>query len=196
MVFKLWITRIEFNTKKEWTTESHNDTDEISMYFSKWNKSVHKCFYCIIPFIVVQLLSCVLLFQPHELQHTRFPCPSLSPSVLKLLFTESLMPSNHLVLCCPLFLLPSTWTSIRVFPKELALHIRWPKYWSFSFSISPYNEYSGLISWLAGPPCCPKDSQKSSLAAQSESINSLALSLLYSPALTSIHDHWKNHSLD
>ena len=60
---------------------------------------------------------------------------------------ESVMPSNHLILCCPLFLLPSTFPSIRVFSNESALHIRWPKYWSFSFNISPANEYSGLISF-------------------------------------------------
>ena len=69
-----------------------------------------------------------------------------SQSLLKLLSTESVMPSNHLILCCPL-LLPSIFPSIRVFSNELVLHIRWPKYWSFSFSISPSNEYSGLISF-------------------------------------------------
>ena len=65
----------------------------------------------------------------------------------KLRSIESVMPSNHLILCHPLILLPSIFPSIRVFPKELVLHIRWPKYWSFSFSISPSNEYSGLISF-------------------------------------------------
>ena len=67
-------------------------------------------------------------------------------SLLKLMFIESVMPSNHLILCCPLFLLPSIFPSIRVFSNELILHIRWPNYWSFSFSISPSNDYSGLIS--------------------------------------------------
>ena len=80
-----------------------------------------------------------------RLQHARLPCPSLFPSLLKLIFTESVMPSNHLILCCPLFLLPSIFPSIRVFSNELALHIRWPKY--CSFSISPSSEYSGLISF-------------------------------------------------
>ena len=74
-------------------------------------------------------------------------CFSSSPSLLKLMFIESVMPSNHLILCHLLFLLPSIFPSIRVFPKELAVRIRWPKYWSFSFSISPSNEYSGLISF-------------------------------------------------
>ena len=68
-------------------------------------------------------------------------------SSLKLMFIESVMPSNHLILCCPLLLLPSIFPSIRVFSKELVLHIRWPKYWNFSFSINTSNEYSGLISF-------------------------------------------------
>ena len=68
-------------------------------------------------------------------------------SLLKLMSTELVMPSNHLILCCLLLLLPSIFPSIRVFSKELALHARWPKYWSFSFSVSPSNEYSGLISF-------------------------------------------------
>ena len=79
---------------------------------------------------------------PHGLQHAELP----SWSLLKLMFIESVMPSNHLILCRPL-LLPSVIPSIRVFSNELALCIRWPQYWSFSFSISPSNEYSGLISF-------------------------------------------------
>ena len=70
-----------------------------------------------------------------------------SQSLLKLMFIESVMPSNHLILCCPLLLLPSLFPIIRVFSNESVLHLRWPKYWSFSFSISPSNEYSGLISF-------------------------------------------------
>ena len=72
---------------------------------------------------------------------------TISASLLKLRYIESVMPFNHFILCHPLFLLPSIFPSIRVFPIELALHIRWPKYWSFSFSISPSNEHSGLISF-------------------------------------------------
>ena len=72
---------------------------------------------------------------------------TISQSLLKLMSIESVMPSNHLILCCPLSLLPSTFLIIRVVSNELALHIRWPKYWCFSFSISPFNEYSGLISF-------------------------------------------------
>ena len=83
--------------------------------------------------------------QPHELQHARPPCPSPTPRVYsKLMSIESVMSSNHLILCCPLLLLPSIYPSIKVFSNESVLRIRWPN-WSFSFSISPSNEYSGLV---------------------------------------------------
>ena len=81
-------------------------------------------------------------------------------------------------------------------PGLLALHIRWLKYWSFSFSINPSYEYSGLSDRLVGSPCSPRDSQESSPAPQFKSINFSAFSFLHSPTLISIHDHWKNHSLD
>ena len=90
--------------------------------------------------------------QPHRLQQARPPCPSPTASLLKFMSIESVMPSNHLILCRPLLLLPSIFPIIRVFSNESALRIRWPKYWSFSFNISPSNEYPGLISlrmdWL------------------------------------------------
>ena len=113
---------------------------------------------------------------------------------------ESVMPSNHLILCRPLLLLPSILPSIRVFSNASALHIRWPKYWSFSFNISPSNEHPGLISfrmeWL--DLLTVQGTLKSLLQHHSSkaSINSSAVSFLYSPTLTSIYDHWKNHSLD
>ena len=121
-----------------------------------------------------------------------------SRSLLKLMSIESVRPSNHLILCCPLLLLPSIFPSIKVFSNESALHIRWPKYWSFSFNISPYNEHPDWspLGWLVGSPCSPGDSQESSPTPQFKSFNSLGLSLLYGPALISIHDHWKNHSLN
>ena len=90
---------------------------------------------------------------PHELQHTRPPCPTPTPGVYsKLMSIESVMPSSHLILCRPLLLLPPIPPTIRVFSNESTLPMRWPKYWSFSFSISPSNEHPGLISsrmdWL------------------------------------------------
>ena len=90
---------------------------------------------------------CLTLCDPMNCRMPCFLSFTISWSLPKLMSIESLMPSNHFILCHPLLLLPSIFTSIRVFPSELALHIRWPKYWSFSFSISPSNEYSGLISF-------------------------------------------------
>ena len=91
---------------------------------------------------------------------------SMSWSLLRFMSIESLMLSNHLILHCPLFLLPSIFPNIRAFSNELALYISWPKCWNFSFSISPSNEYSELISfsedWLVLSPCYPRDSQESS----------------------------------
>ena len=121
-----------------------------------------------------------------------------SQSLLKLMSIEWVMPSNHLTLCRPLLLPPSIFPSIRVFSNESDRCIRWPKYGSFSFNISPSNEYSGLISfridWFHLLPV--QGTLKSSPTPEFKSINSLALSFLYSPTLTSIHDYWKNHSLD
>ena len=108
-----------------------------------------------LPYTSVQSHSCVQLFEtPWTAVNQASLSITNSQSLLKLMVMESVMPSNHLILCCPL-LLPSIFLSIRVFSNELILHIRWPKYWSFSFSISLSNEYSGLISfrmdWLDLP---------------------------------------------
>ena len=116
--------------------------------------------------------------------------------LLKLMSIELVMPCNHLILCGPLLLLPSISPSFKVFSNESVPHIRWPKYWSFSFSISPSNEYSGLISfrdWLFWSPHSPRDSQQSSPTSQFKSISSSAFSFLCSPTLSSTHDYWKNH---
>ena len=117
-----------------------------------------------------------------------------SQSLLKLMSIELVMLSNHLIVCRPFLLLPSVFPSIRIFCNDLVLLIRWPKYWSFS--ISPSNEYSGLISlridWL--DLLAVQDSQESSPTPQFKSINSSALSFLHTPTLTSIRDYWKNHS--
>ena len=106
------------------------------------------------------------------------------------------MPSSHLILCRPFLLLPSIFPSVRVFSKESVLHIRWPKYWSFSFSISPSNEYSGLFSfridWLG--LLAVQGILKSLQHHMFKSTNSSALSFFSSPTLISIQDYWKNHS--
>ena len=110
------------------------------------------------------------------------PLSTISWSLLRFMFIESVMPSNHLILCRPFLLLPSIFSSIRDFSSELALPIRWPNYWSFSFSISPSSEYSRLISfridWFDLFPCSPRDSQESFSAPQFKSINSFAFSRL------------------
>ena len=144
-------------------------------------------------FSSVQLLSHVQLFVTTWTAARQASLPIInSQSLLKLMFIESVMPSNHLILCRPLLFLPSIFPSIRVFSSESVLRVRWPKYWSFSFNISPFNEHPGLV----GSPRCPRGSQESSPTSQFKSINSSGLSFLYSPTLTSIHDHRKNHSLD
>jgi len=149
-------------------------------------------------YIVIQFSRSVVSnsLQPHGCQASLSIANSWS--LPKLMSIELVMPSNYLILCHPLLLLPSIFPNIRVFSNESALCIRWPKYWSFSFNISPSNEHLGLISfrmdWL--DLCSPRDSQESSPTPQLKSINSSALSLFYSPTLTSIHDHWKNHILD
>ena len=91
--------------------------------------------------------SCPTLCNPTDCSMPGFLSITNSRSLLKLMSIESVMPSNHLILCCPLLLLPSIFSSIRVFSDDSVLHIRWPKYWSFSFNISPSNEYSGLVSF-------------------------------------------------
>ena len=99
-------------------------------------------------FSLVQSLSCVQLFMtPWTAARQASLSFTIFQSLLKLMSIDSVMPSNHLILCCPLLLLPSIFPSIRVFSNESALRIRWPKYWSFSFSIGPSNEYSGLVSF-------------------------------------------------
>ena len=102
----------------------------------------------LLQFSSVQSLSCVRLFvTPWTAACQVSLSITNSQSLLKLMSIESVMPSNHLILCHPLLLLHSMFPSIKVFSNELALHIRWPKYWSFSFSISPCNEHSGVISF-------------------------------------------------
>ena len=151
-------------------------------------------------FSSVQLFSCVLLFAT---SWTAARQASLSitnsRSLLKLMSIESVMPSSHLILCRPLLLPPSILLSIRVFSNESVLCIRWPKYWSFNFSISPSNEYSGLTSFRMGllDLLAVQGTLKSLLQHHSsKAYNSSVLSFLYSPTLTSIHDYRKNHSFD
>ena len=140
--------------------------------------------------------SCPIL-PPHGLQHARPPCPSPTPGV-QANTCQSVMPSSHLTLCCPLLLIPSIFPSIRVFSNESALPIMWSKDWNLSFNISPSNGYSRLFSiridWF--DLLAVQGTLKSLLQHNSSSISSSMLRLLYSPILTSIHYYQKNHSFN
>ena len=147
----------------------------------------------------VQLLSHLRLFAtPWSAAHQLSLSITISWSLLKLKSIESVMPSNHLIFCCPLLLLPSIFPSLSVFSGESVLRIRWPKYWSFNVSISPSKKYSGLISfriyWFDLLEFQGRNLQESSPTPQFKSINSSAFSSLYGPTLTFIHDYWKNRS--
>ena len=142
-------------------------------------------------FSSVQSLSHVqLLATPWTAACQAYLSIANSRSLLKLMPIESVMPSSHLILCCPFLLLPSIFPSIRVFLKESALHIRWPKDWSFSFSISPSSEYSGLISfrmdWL---DLLAVQGALENLLQHRSSKASILQHFIYSPTLTSIHDY-------
>ena len=146
-----------------------------------------------------QSLSHVQLFAaPWTAAHLASLSITKSRSLLKLMSIESVMPSNHLILCCSVFFLPSIFPSIRVFSNESALHIWSPKYWSFSFNISPSSEYSGLISfrmdWLDFHAV--QGTLKSLLQHNSSKASILQHSAFFTVQLTSIHDYWEKHSLD
>ena len=147
----------------------------------------------------VQLLSRVLFFvTPWTAASQASLSITNSWSLLKLMSIKWVMLSNHLILCHPLLLPTSMFPSIRVFSNESVLRIRWPKYWSFSFSISPSNEYSGLISsridWF--DLLAVQGTLKSLLQHHTVQKHKLSWCFLYSPTLTSIHNYWKNHSFD
>ena len=130
------------------------------------------------------------------LEHARLLSFTIPWSLLKLMFIESMMPSNHLILYCPFLLLPSIFPSIRVFSNELAPHIRWQSVGAWASASVLLMNIQGWfpLEWLVWPPCSSRDSQEYSLAPQFKNISSLALSLLHGPTLTSIYDYWKNHS--
>ena len=148
-----------------------------------------------VTFSSVQSFSHVWLFvTPWTTAHQASLSITNSQSSPKLMSIELVMPSNHLILWRPL-LPPSIFLSIRVFTNESALHIRWPKYWSFQLQHQSFQwvfRTDFLEDGLVGSPCRPRDSQESSPTPQFKSINSLVLSFLYSPTVPSIHDYWKN----
>ena len=142
--------------------------------------------------------SCWTLCNPMDYRMPGFPIHYHSWSLIKLMSIKSVMPSNHLILCHPLLLLPSVFPSIWVFSNESVLHIRWPKYQSFSFSVSPPNAYARLISfrmdWL--DLLAVQGTLKSLLQHYSSKASILQCSAFFMVQLTPIHDYWKNHSFD
>ena len=143
--------------------------------------------------------SCPSLCYPMNCSTPGLLSITISQSLLKRMSVELMMPSDHLILCCPLFLLPSIFPCTRVFSNESVLPIRWPKYRSFSFRNQSFQwifKTDFLYNWLVWSPCSPTDSRESSPTSQFKTIRSSALSFLYGPLLTSIHDYWKNHSFD
>ena len=156
---------------------------------------VYLDFFFFFYFNSVQLLSRVWLFEtPWAAARQASLSITNSQSLPKLMSIESVMPSNHLILCCPL-LLPSVFPSIRVFSIELALHIRRPKYWTFSFSISPSNECSELISFRMDwfDLLAVQGTLKSLLQHHSPKASVLLHSAFFTATLISIYDYWKNH---
>ena len=135
--------------------------------------------------------SCLTLCDPINCSMLGLLSITNSWSLLKLMFI--VMPSNHLILCCPLLLSPSIFPSIRIFSNESVPHIRWPKHWHFNFSISPSSEYSGLISFRMNR--LDLLAVQGTLKSLLQHHNSKA-SLLWHSTLRSIHDYWKNHSFD
>ena len=148
-------------------------------------------------FSSIQSLSWVRLFgTPWTAARQASLSITISWSLLKLMSIESVMPSNHLILCCPLLLLPSIFPSMRVFPNESVLCIGWPKYWSFSFSISPSNEYPGLISFRIDWFDLAVQGTLKSLFQHHSSKASVLHSAFFMVQLSHLHDFWKNHSFD
>ena len=139
--------------------------------------------------------------QPHGLQPPGLPVPHHIPKFAQFMSIALVMPSSHLILWCPLLLLSSVFPSIRDFSNELAIPITWPKYWKMTKIQLQHQSFHWIfridfpLDWLGWYPCCPRHSQESSPAPQFEGISSLVVCLLYGPALTTVCDHWEDHSL-
>ena len=206
--FQIWFLFLVYKRLSLLYTESWNiirtDTNVFSsLYYNLQHNNYlnqkHVLFWYMHSVQFSSVTQCVWLFASPWIAARQASLSIInSQSSLKFMSIELMMQSSHLILCHPLLLLPSIPPSIRVFSNESTLRMRWTKYWSFSFSISASNEHPGLISfkidWLN--LLQSKDSQESSPTPQFKSIDCSALSFLHSPTLTSIHDHWKNHSLD
>ena len=168
----------------------------LSAYVNKlilehWHIIKEVCWYSVVQ-------SCPTLCDPWTAAHQASLSFTISWSLLKLMSIASVMPSNHLILCHPLLLLLSIFPNIRFFSNESALHIRWPKYWSFSFNISPFNEHQDWspLGWTGWISLQSKGLSRVFSNTTVQKHQFFELSFLYSPILTSIHDYSKNHNLD
>ena len=180
--------------KNRYTSHKHRDK-----YFYRCSAVQQNFQWYEFPISSVQSLSRVQLFAtPWTAARQASLSITNSRNLLKLMSIESVMPSNHLILCCPLLLPPSIFPSIRDFSNESVLPIRWPKYWSFSFNISPSNEHQDWspLGWTGWISLQSKGLSRVLSNTTVQNHQFLGTQLSYSPTLTSIHDHRKNHSLD
>ena len=158
-----------------------------------WLTTQQQQFVCMLLLLLFRHQSCPTLYDSMDCSMPGFPVPL---HLLQFMTIESVMPSNDLILCYCLLLMPSIFPSIRVFSNELSLWIRWPKYWSFS--ISPSSEYSGLISFKIDyfDLFAVQRTLRNLLQHHSSKAHSSALCIFYDPTLRFVHDYWKDHSLD
>ena len=178
---------------------TESDVTEATQQQQQQHRILYRFLHLEVQFSSVQSLSRVQLFvTPWTTALQASLSFTISQSLLKLMAIESVMTANHLIICRPLLLLPSVFPSIRVFSNDLALCIRWPKYWSSSFSISPSNEYSRLISfrihWF--DLLAVQGTLKSLLQHHSSKASMLQHSAFFIVQLSHPHDYWKNHSFD
>ena len=161
-------------------------------------KILHTWASCVFAFVVPSLRHILISATPSTAACQASLSFTIFQSLLKFMSIELVMLSNHLILCHPLLLLPSIFPSIRVFYNGFTLHIKWPKYWSFSFSISPSNEYSGLISFRIDwfDLLAVQGILKALLQYHSSKASILWCSVFSCPTFTSVHDYCKNHSFD
>ena len=196
MWFNPWVGKITW--RREWLPNPVFQAGEFQprMDYRPWSRKESETTerLSLTQFSSVQSVSCIRLFvNPQTAARQASLSITNSRSLLKLMSIKSVMPSNFLILCCPLLLPPSIFPRIRVFSNESVLHIRWSKYWSFSFNISPSNEYSGLISfrWTGWISLQSKELSRvfSNTTVQKHQFFSAQLSL-------QSNSHWKNHSFD
>ena len=172
----------------------------VNYYSGCFCEGVFSVQFSSVQFSSVQLLSHVQICNPMNCSMPGFPVHHLLLELAETHFhwvTDAIQPSHPLLSPFPPAFNLSQRQGLLLWVSTSVLQIKWPRNWSLSFSISPFNEYSGLILGFTGlTPCSPRDSQESSPTSQFKSINSLALSFLYGPIFTSIHDYWKNHTFD